>query len=58
MRPSSKRFISGSRLLEPFKGQVILRPVNLLEMEKLLRAKDWRSNKRKAALAYQLSVAA
>ena len=57
MRPSSKRFISGSRLLEPFKVESFC-PVNLLEMEKLLRAKDWRSNKRKAALAYQLSVAA
>jgi len=49
-------------LREPVTGasqaQVILRPVKLLELEKLLRAQDWQSNKRKAALAEQLSIAA
>jgi 5-methylcytosine-specific restriction enzyme subunit McrC len=49
-------------LREPVTGahqaQVILRPVNLLEMEKLLRSTDWQSDKRKAALAHRLSVAA
>ena len=54
----SKRFISANRLLVPVKLKFILRPANLLEMEKLLRANDWQSNKRKAALAHQLSVAA
>lgn len=47
---------------EPVTGttqaRVILRPVKLLELEELLRAKDWQSNKRRAALAEQFSIAA
>jgi len=49
-------------LREPVTGapqaQVVLRPVKLLELEKLLRSKDWQSDKRKAALAHALSMAA
>lgn len=45
---------------EPVSGipqaQVILRPVNLLELDELLRAKDWQANRRKAELAHQLSL--
>jgi 5-methylcytosine-specific restriction enzyme subunit McrC len=47
---------------EPITGTtqacVILRPVKLLELEELLRAKDWQSNKRRAAFAEHLSIAA
>jgi 5-methylcytosine-specific restriction enzyme subunit McrC len=50
------------QLREPVSGapqaQVVLRPVKLLELEKLLRSKDWQGNKRKAALARELSIAA
>lgn len=44
---------------EPVNGlrqaEVILRPLNLLELEKLLRDNDWRTNRRKAVLAHHLS---
>jgi 5-methylcytosine-specific restriction enzyme subunit McrC len=47
------------RLREPVSGvsqaQVILRPVNLLKLETLLRAKDWIIEKRKIALAQHLA---
>jgi hypothetical protein len=47
------------QLRKPFSGafqaQVILRPVNLLVLEKLLRARDPEASKRKAALAHELS---
>lgn len=36
-------------------GQVILRPVNLIELEKLLRDRNWQTNRRKADLAHYLS---
>jgi 5-methylcytosine-specific restriction enzyme subunit McrC len=36
-------------------AQVVLRPVNLLTLEKLLRDKEWRANKRRVELAHQLS---
>ena len=36
-------------------GQVILRPVNLIELEKLLRDRKWQTNRRKADLAHYLS---
>lgn len=49
-------------LREPVTGatqaEVILRPVKLIELEKLLRSEDWQSNKRKADLAEQLSIPA
>lgn len=48
-------------LCEPVTGtsqaRVILRPVKLLELENLLRAKDRQSNERKAVFAHQLSLA-
>ena len=44
---------------EPVSGvtqaQVILRPVNLLELDRLLRGRDWQMNRRKIELANQLS---
>ncbi len=44
---------------EPVSGirqaQVILRPVNLLELDELLRSKNWQANRRKASWAHQLS---
>ena len=47
-------------LREPVTGatqaEVILRPVNLIELEKLLRCDDWRANKRKVDLAHQLAT--
>jgi hypothetical protein len=47
------------RLCEPVGGasqaQVILRPVNFLELEDLLRGKDWRVEKRKIAFAELLA---
>jgi len=50
------------QLCEPVTGasqaQVNLRPVKLLELENLLRGKDWQSNQRKAVLAHQLCLAA
>jgi 5-methylcytosine-specific restriction enzyme subunit McrC len=36
-------------------AEVILRPVLLLELEGLLRSRDWHANRRKAVLASQLS---
>jgi 5-methylcytosine-specific restriction enzyme subunit McrC len=46
-------------LREPVSGvshaQVILRPLNLLELEQLLRNSDWNAEKRKVALAKQLA---
>lgn len=36
-------------------AKVILRPVNLLELEKILRGKDWHANQRKKDFAHQLS---
>jgi 5-methylcytosine-specific restriction enzyme subunit McrC len=38
-----------------FQAQVILRPINLLELERLLRKKDWESSRQKLLLAHQLS---
>jgi 5-methylcytosine-specific restriction enzyme subunit McrC len=38
-----------------FQAQVILRPINLLELELLLRKKDWGNNRKKLVLAHQLS---
>ena len=38
-----------------FQAQVILRPINLLELELLLRKKDWKSSRQKLVLAHQLS---
>ena len=38
-----------------FQAQVILRPVNLLELARLLRAKESGTSKRKVSLAYHLS---
>ena len=47
------------RLQEPvsgaFQAEVILRPVNLLQLEKLLSANEPESSKRKSAFAYHLS---
>jgi 5-methylcytosine-specific restriction enzyme subunit McrC len=46
-------------LREPSTGapqaQVILRPVNLLKLETLLRDKEWKSNTKRMTLAHQLS---
>ena len=39
-------------------AQVILRPVNLLKLEMLLRGKDWKSSAKRVALAHQLSFGA
>ncbi|MFZ0639405.1 MAG: hypothetical protein WAM59_06895 [Candidatus Acidiferrales bacterium] len=38
-----------------FQAQVILRPINLLELARLLRAKESGASKRKVSLAYHLS---
>lgn len=44
---------------EPVSGepqaQVILRPVNLIKLDNLLRGRDWQATRRKEDLAYQLS---